>query len=152
MFSLEEFILIKNALIQYDIQDKLKRKILDKITILQSEVSKENRSLWNFYWDCGRQGEIEGIFKATREEIGEALNCQVYFGEILGKHSEVFGILETADIELKSDDPIEVVTSEEHGYNPLHYLRYQCSSCGDMTSVNEWNSEKNCCNYCAEVN
>lgn len=78
--------------------------------------------LWKFYWDCGRQGEVEGLFKATKEEVDAAIGKEVYFGEILGKHSEVYGTLEDGEIELVSDDPLTVKNAFETGYNPLDYL------------------------------
>ena len=78
--------------------------------------------LWRFYWDCGRQGEVEGIFKATKEEVDNAIGKDVYFGEILGKHSEVYGTIEEGEITLESDDPLVVKNAVESGYNPLDYL------------------------------
>lgn len=87
--------------------------------------------LWRFYWDCGRQGSVEGIFKATKEEVDAAIGKEVYFGEILGKHSEVYGIIEDGEIEIISDDPLIVKNATESGYDPLDYLRYECSVCGE---------------------
>lgn len=104
--------------------------------------------LWRFYWDCGRQGEVEGIFKAAKEEVDAAIGMEVYFGEILGKHSEVYGELEEGEITLESDDPLVVKNAIESGYNPLDYLRYKCPVCGDSCSIDEWNKEKGMCEYC----
>ena len=78
--------------------------------------------LWRFYWDCGRQGEVEGVFKAKKEEVDNAIGKDVYFGEILGKHSEVYGTIEEGEITLESDDPLVVKNAVESGYNPLDYL------------------------------
>jgi len=61
-------------------------------------------NLYKFYWDCGRQGSVEGIFFSTPERIQKNLGNQVYFGEILGKHSEISGILEEEDVTLVTDD------------------------------------------------
>lgn len=104
--------------------------------------------LWRFYWDCGGQGSVEGIFKATKEEIKAAVGMKVYFGEILGKHSEVYGEIEEGEITLESDDPLVVKNTVESGYNPLNYLRYKCPVCGDSCSFDEWNEEKGMCEYC----
>lgn len=104
--------------------------------------------LWKFYWNCGRQGNVEGFFKATKEEIDSAIGMEVYFGEILGKHSEVFGMIEDDEITLESDDPLVVKNAVESGYNPLNYLRYECPVCGDSYSIDEWNEEKRMCGYC----
>ena len=50
--------------------------------------------LWKFHWDCGRAGDVEGLFIATEEEVENLIGSEVYFGEILGKHSEVYGTVE----------------------------------------------------------
>lgn len=52
------------------------------------------KRLYKFYWDCGRQGDVEGLFFADEETVNKSIGSQVYFGEILGKHSEVYGTLE----------------------------------------------------------
>jgi hypothetical protein len=68
---------------------------------------------------------------------------EVYFGEILGKHSEVYGILEEGDIEevKVSETTIkemeEVLGSSISGYNPLNYLRYTCSNCEETLGIDE---------------
>lgn len=86
--------------------------------------------LWKFKWDCGRVGDIEGLFVATEGEIKDALDKDVYFGEVLGKHSEVYGFLGEDDV-TKIDidtDTMEKVTSvlgkTWSGYNPLEYIQY----------------------------
>lgn len=82
--------------------------------------------LWRFYWDCGRQGAVEAVFVATQAEIDAALGSAVYFGEILGKHSDVHGQLDAEDLTLLSDDPALVALFREHvgstGHSPLDYL------------------------------
>lgn len=112
------------------------------------------RYLWRFYWDYGRNGEVEGLFVATDEEINKALGMDVYFGEILGKHSEVYGKLEGDDLE-KIDLDSETVEKVSKligdtwsGYNPLSYLKYKCSKCGDSYHEEEFNIEKGICGYC----
>lgn len=85
-----------------------------------------NRGIYRFHWDCGRQGEVTGLFIATAEDVAEAIGKQVYFGEILGKHSEIYGKLEADEITLISENPSDVEVFERlrlaSGYNPLHYL------------------------------
>lgn len=115
---------------------------------IQTITDSSKVCLWRFYWDCGRQGDVEGVFKATKEEVDAAIGMEVYFGEILGKHSEVFGELEVGEITLESDDPLVVKNAVESGYNPLDYLRYECPVCGDSYSIDEWNKEKRMCGYC----
>ena len=84
------------------------------------------KKLYKFYWDCGRQGHVRGIFIAEEEKIKEAIGKQVYLGEILGKHSEVFGSLEEKDLTILTDDEDFIKRFEElkcsSGYSPLNYL------------------------------
>jgi hypothetical protein len=83
--------------------------------------------LWKFYWDCGRNGHVEGVFIATQEQIDKFVGQRVYFGEILGKHSEVQGVLEAKDLTAITDDKTVISIVKEHlnggiGYNPLEYI------------------------------
>jgi len=84
--------------------------------------------LYKFFWDCGRMGSVEGLFAANPKTISDAIGKEVYFGEILGKHSEIFGPLNEKDLE---EIPIEESAVEKivsvtgtsiSGYNPLDYL------------------------------
>lgn len=94
-----------------------------------------NKYLWKFYWDCGRSGSLSGLFVATENEIKEAIGREVYFGEVLGKHSEVYGQLEEGDItrvnlDSETVEKVEKVLGETwSGWNPLHYVKYQCIRC-----------------------
>lgn len=85
------------------------------------------KALWQFHWDVRRMGHVRGQFVATDEEMRKHIGRDIYFGEILGKHSEVFGTLEEKDLKRLTDDPAFIAKYEElgcaSGYNPLHYLR-----------------------------
>ena len=87
-----------------------------------------NKYLWKFYWDCGRMGEVEGLFIATENEIQNAIGKNIYFGEILGKHSEVYGTLDENDLEKINLDSVSIERIAEllgdnwSGYNPLEYI------------------------------
>lgn len=73
-----------------------------------------------------RGGKVEGLFVAEPDEVAAAIGKEVYFGEILGKHSEIYGTLDADEVTEVSTDPAVVAFVEEHGpfgYNPLHYLR-----------------------------
>ncbi len=86
------------------------------------------KKLYKFYWDCGRMGNVKGLFVATPEEIEEAMGKQVYFGEILGKHSEIYGDLEEDNLTVVSEDQdfikklVSLLGVSVSGYNPLEYL------------------------------
>lgn len=88
-----------------------------------------SKLLVKFHWDCRRMGDVNGLFVTTQDELDKTYGKQVYFGEILGKHSEIYGPLNSEDITVKSDDQtfigklVEVIGSTTiSGYNPLSYL------------------------------
>ena len=80
--------------------------------------------------DFGRSGELEGVFITEQKYIdilvGETI--EVYFGEVLGKHSEVMCIFTHEDFEIISEDLSVVKVIEENnltsGYNPFDYEAY----------------------------
>ena len=122
MFEINELEFMRKVLKDTESQDEMTLSLIDKINDVVKSASECKECLWSFYWDCGRQGEVEGLFKATREEVENAIGKEVYFGEILGKHNEIYGMIEEGEIELVSDNPIEVMSAKESGYNPLEYL------------------------------
>lgn len=82
-----------------------------------------------FYMDCGRMGSVQSLFTCTKDELEDAYGRAFDFGEILGKHSEVYGHLEPDDVTILSEDQ-EFIKQFENvigagtvsGYNPLDYL------------------------------
>lgn len=86
-------------------------------------------TLYHFMWECGRMGEVEGLFVAEKSEVIASIGSEVYFGEILGKHSEIYGTLEVKDLTIKSEDQekiqwlIEIMGGMTiSGYNPLEHI------------------------------
>lgn len=83
--------------------------------------------IYKFTWDVGRLGMVEGTFVALAESVQKAIGASVNFGEILGKHSEIFGTIEEDEIVLLTDNPEAVTMFKEFGldcgYNPLDYLQ-----------------------------
>lgn len=84
--------------------------------------------MYKFYWDCGSYGSLEGLFVADEIEVKELIGKEVYFGEVLGKHSEIYGVIEEQDIQ---EVKVSEITIEEikkalgcniSGYNPLEYI------------------------------
>jgi hypothetical protein len=68
-----------------------------------------------------------GLFIEDKEKVEWLLETkpEIYFGEISGKHSEVFGALDKDDIQMITDDPDDLKVVErlhlEHGINPFWY-------------------------------
>ncbi|WP_074432657.1 hypothetical protein [Clostridium ihumii] len=118
------------------------------------------KKLYKFYWDCGRRGDVKGMFIAEEKEVQEAIGQEIYFGEILGKHSEVYGTLEKGEItEVKVSDTTikemeEVIGTTISGYNPLNYIEHDCSRCEDSMTIEDcdWyitEAGEKICEYCA---
>lgn len=84
--------------------------------------------LYEFNKYIYREGDIEGIFIAEPEDINELIGSFAYFGEALGKHSNVGCVIQEQDIKqlqvLDStvDDLLKVIGTDISGYNPLNYL------------------------------
>lgn len=84
--------------------------------------------LYSFHWDCGRSGDLDGLFVAEEDQIESAIGKRLYFGEVLGKHSEVEGILEASDLEEVSSEQdkitwlVDLLGTSISGFNPLEYL------------------------------
>lgn len=84
--------------------------------------------LVQFNWDCRRQGSVDSLFITTNAELARAYDKHVYFGEILGKHSEISGTLERCDITIVSEDQEFIEKLEDllgstiSGHNPLDYI------------------------------
>lgn len=87
------------------------------------------KKLYHFFWDCGRIGDLSGLFISTDEEVDKIQNKEIYFGEVLGKHSDVGGVIEKDDIQEMSDDQ-DLINKLESifkrrtitGYNPFDYI------------------------------
>ncbi|QYG88322.1 hypothetical protein [Bacillus atrophaeus] len=84
--------------------------------------------LWKFGWGFS-YGGVEGLFAATEEEVADLIGKEVYFGDILGKHSEVYGEIEEGEIKKVGLDPetvakVSAVLGDTwSGYNPLYYVK-----------------------------
>lgn len=87
------------------------------------------KKLYRLDWNYGRMGSVQGLFVADEENVKEAFGKTVYFGEVLGKHSDVSGELDKEDLEIVSEDEVFITKLVEvigktniSGYNPLDYL------------------------------
>lgn len=85
------------------------------------------KALYKFQLDCGRMGELEGLFISTQEKVDKLVESriEVYFGEVLGKHSEVYGSIDKDEIIFVSDNEEVIKVIEDNkltmGYNPFDY-------------------------------
>jgi hypothetical protein len=85
------------------------------------------KALYKFHFDCGRNGDLYGLFIEEKEKVESLMESGevVYFGEVLGKHSEIMGPIEEADLTFVTDDEKVLAVVEhyglEHGFNPFDY-------------------------------
>jgi hypothetical protein len=89
----------------------------------------EDKVLVEFDWYCGRMGSVQGLFITYPSVLKSAYGKHVYFGEILGKHSEIEGTIDEKDFTVVSQDQdfinklADVIKSTNiSGYNPLEYM------------------------------
>lgn len=75
--------------------------------------------------DFGRMGRIESLFSCTKEEYDSLNERYVYFGEVLGKHSDISCELSENDFEIVSTDQKFIDQFDKHignvGLNPLKH-------------------------------
>jgi hypothetical protein len=87
------------------------------------------KNLYSFNQAFGRMGHIEGTFRATPEEVLTVIGKTAYFGEVLGKHSEIYCDLNTDNIKLVTKDEEFLGLADklgiqlDTGFNPLQYLQ-----------------------------
>ena len=85
--------------------------------------------LYQFFQDFGRSGVLEGVFIARDEDIKKIMGKEIYFGEVLGKHSEVIVNICETNLECVSDDRelVDMIfrmfnnSMTISGYNPIDY-------------------------------
>lgn len=88
------------------------------------------KQLYRFNLDCGRMGELEGLFITTPEVLNKALNKTIYLYEVLGKHSEIEVTITNDTLTLLSEDQdkLEWLLNINGGFetisgiNPLEYV------------------------------
>jgi hypothetical protein len=85
------------------------------------------KAIYRLNFDCGRNGSLQGIFVSEQDRIRTLIDhkIEVYFGEVLGKHSEVFGPMDEGELTMVSDNQEAIKVIEdlklENGYNPFDY-------------------------------
>lgn len=88
--------------------------------------------LYSFNVDYGRHGALEGLFISTDDDLTLLNDTTIYFGEVLGKHSEVwiddFKWQEYCTVVSEDQDKInwliDILGYCVSGMNPEHYYEY----------------------------
>jgi len=86
------------------------------------------KGIYRLCFSAGRSGHLHGIFIATKTAVDDLVKSEnvIHFGEVLGKHSEVYGPIDKGEITLVTNDKTAVDAFSkfkmETGYNPFNYL------------------------------
>ena len=86
------------------------------------------KAIYKFYQDHGRMGSLEGIFVANPQKVKQLIDSEkeVYFGEVLGKHSEIYGPISEDEMTMVAVEPALVELFEAHdlssGFCPFDYM------------------------------
>jgi aryl-phospho-beta-D-glucosidase BglC (GH1 family) len=118
-----DYLFTNNA--TYSSETELTPELLKQLETINGVVKPlPAEAVYSFLWDLGRQGKLEGTFTLTDELYKEILGQEVYFGEVLGKHSEVYGTLTEEDFTLVTRNPTSVAFTKANpsGFNPLDYM------------------------------
>lgn len=81
-----------------------KKKMHDKKTYHAEIKGNKMNVLVKFFVNCGRMGNLEGVFITTKEKLLESIGKEMMFYEVLGKHSEIGGQLEEKEVSILSED------------------------------------------------
>lgn len=84
------------------------------------------KGIYRLNIDYGRSGNLTGIFTAEKKDVNAIIGIDIWFGEVLGKHSEVEGTIENDEIELITEDVDAVSMFDDYdletGHNPFDYI------------------------------
>lgn len=84
------------------------------------------KKLYRFEVSYGRMGNLTGIFSADDADVKNLLGTSIYFGECLGKHSDVLLDLKSDDLTIMTDDQVFIKKFDElalaTGINPFDYV------------------------------
>ena len=81
------------------------------------------RKLYKFERYFRRQGTLRGFFIEDEKLVEKVIGERIYFGEVLGKHSEIIIDLDDEDISIVTDDQDFIDKFEKligcSGHNPI---------------------------------
>lgn len=97
-----------------------------------------SKAVYKLNVDFGRQGSLEGVFVADKSHVKTLIDekIEVYFGEVLGKHSDIYGSIDPGEIEFVSDNEKVVELFESHNLSTGHDPFYETSINFDFEQLN----------------
>jgi hypothetical protein len=114
--------------------DKLFFQSIGVVKVFLSTFAGTNnrnmKKLFRYREDFGRMGDLHGVFVAEEADVDKAMGTEVYFGEVLGKHSEIVGSISSNTITVLTDDQDFIAKAEGYGvasagFNPLDYVEQE---------------------------
>ena len=83
--------------------------------------------LYKYYEEFGRMGDLQGVFVSTDAELLSKKGKTAYFGEVLGKHSDIYSDEWFENLFFLTDDQDFINKSIEYGlvnsgFCPLEYI------------------------------
>jgi len=82
--------------------------------------------IYKFHADLNRMGELSGVFTASNDDVAKIIGEDVYFGEILGKHSDIHFDMEDHMFTLVTEDENFIKLFNQYdlqtGTNPFAYV------------------------------
>lgn len=93
-----------------------------------NQLGAATRVLVRFHWHISQVGDVWATLITTPEELADSYGQHVRFGDILGDHSEVEGVLKASDFTFVTADEAFIAKYEEYlgkseGHDPLAKLR-----------------------------
>lgn len=93
-----------------------------------NDLDPAARVLVRFHWHISQVGDVRATVITTPQELADSYGQRVRFGDILGKHSEVEGVLQPSDFTFITADGEFIKKYEEYfgaseGHDPLAKLR-----------------------------
>lgn len=100
----------------------------ERQTKRKNAMPKQVKKLWKFELNCSRMGTLEGIFTASQQAVDKLIGTHVYFGEVLGKHSEISETITAEHLTVLTDDQDFIKKFDKlecaSGTNPFDYLEH----------------------------
>lgn len=77
------------------------------------------KAIYKFHVDCGRMGDLEGLFIADKEEVAARIGCEIGYGECLGKHSDISEELTEGQLSIVSESESDIEVLERLGLTSI---------------------------------
>lgn len=83
------------------------------------------RKLYRYTCDCGRMGNLEGLFIADPIDVENTMGKDIRWGEVLGKHSDIVDTIDDKSYIILCEDQEKInwlqglLGNSLSGFNPI---------------------------------